>query len=83
MGDVNSWELNCAPVVGMFLLFPVVSLGGCKSLGWRRPLTCCHVLCLCVSGSTTVFAVGCCYAVGFVGYSSILCVKPVLSPYCG
>ena len=70
MGDVNSWELTCVLVCFCcFLLYP---LEGTSPWGWRRPMSCCHVPCLCVSGSTTVFAVGSCYAVACVGYFSFM-----------
>jgi hypothetical protein len=47
MGDVNSWEFTCAPGVGMFLPFPVISLGGCKFLRVAVPTVVlpCAVLC--------------------------------------
>ena len=63
MGIVNRWELTSASGVGMLLPFSVIYLGGCKSLGEAAPAV---VLCLRVSGSTAVFAVGSCYAVGLL-----------------
>ena len=50
----------------VFLIFPVLSPGGCESM-WVAALTVvCHVLFLCVAGSFTIFTVGCCYTVDWV-----------------
>ena len=81
MGDVNSWELTCASDVGMFLPFPVTSLGGCKSLGGGGAH--CHAAMCCVSVYLDQPPYSPLGVVMLLVCSLFLCVKPVLSLCCG